>query len=120
MEYLFFIPATALGYLTLRVTAHPTSRLRRKLPNIKTKRVQVFPVIRIKLFGRVIHFHHWLNFSILLILSFFVTFGILDFVVTKGILLGGIIHGLTLPKGHRKIIYRDFSVESLTSLADRR
>lgn len=116
MEYLSLIPATALGYLTLRVTAHPTSRIRRKLPNIRIKRVQVFPVIRIKLFGRVIHFHHWLNFSILLILSFFVTFGILDFIVTKGILLGGIIHGLTLPKEHRKIVYRDFSLERLTTI----
>lgn len=119
MEYLSLIPATALGYLTLRVTTHPASRIRRRLPNIKTKRLQVFPVLRVKLFGRVIHIHHWIGFSVLLILSFFMTIGILDFIVTKGILLGGIIQGLTMPKGHRKIIYRDFSLESLTSTADR-
>lgn len=116
MEFLSVIPATALGYLTFRATTHPTSRIRRKLPNIKTKRIQVFPVIRINVFGKVIHLHHWFCFSVILVLSFFLSLGILDFIVTKGILLGGIIHGLTLPKEHRKIIYKDFSVERLTIL----
>lgn len=116
MEYLSIIPATALGYATLRVTSHPTSRIRKKLPNVKVKRVQVFPVIRVNMFGRVIHFHHWMNFSVLLILSFFLSVGVLDFVVTRGLLLGGIIHGLTLPKEHRSIIYKDFSLERLTTI----
>ena len=116
MEYLSIIPATALGYATLRVTSHPTSRIRKKLPNVKVKRVQVFPVIRVNMFGRVIHFHHWMNFSVLLILSFFLSVGVLDFVVTRGLLLGGIIHGLTLPKEHRSIIYKDFSLERLTAI----
>lgn len=115
MENLSIIPAVALGYLTLRVTSHPTSRLRKKLPNIKTKRVQVFPVIRFYFFGRVFHLHHWVNFSILLSLSLFLNAGFLDFTITQGILLGGILHGLSLPKEHRKIFYKDFSLERLTS-----
>jgi len=114
MEILSIVPATALGYLTLRATTHPNARIRRKLPNIRVKRVQIFPVLRINLFGRVIHFHHWINFSILLIISLFTSIGILDLVFAKGMLLGGIIQGLTLPKEHRKIIYRDFSLERLT------
>ncbi len=116
MEYLSIIPATALGYLTFRATGHPTSRIRKKLPNIKSKRVQVFPVVRFNIFNRVVHLHHWFAFSVVLILSFFLSLGIFDFIVTKGILLGGIIHGLTLPKEHRKIIYKDFSVERLTAI----
>jgi len=120
MEYLSLIPATALGYLTFRVTTHPTARIRKKLPNIRTGRFQVFPVLRFRIFNRVVHLHHWLSFSIILVLSFFISMGIVDYIVTKGLLLGGIIHGLTLPKGHRKIIYRDFSLESLTSAADRK
>lgn len=116
MEYLSIVPATALGYLTFRATTHPAARIRRKMPNVKVKRVQVFPVIRVNIFGRVIHFHHWINFSILLMLSFFISVGILDLVVTKGILLGGIIQGLTLPREHRKIIYKDFSLERLTAI----
>lgn len=119
MEYLSVVPAVILGYLTLKVTTHPASRIRRKLPNIKTKRVQIFPVFRVQAFNRVIHFHHWFCFSVILVLSFFVSFGVLDFMITKGVLLGGIIQGLRMPKGHRKIIYKDFSLESLTSATDR-
>lgn len=116
MEYLSIVPATALGYLTFRAATHPTSRIRRKLPNVKVKRVQVFPVLRIHLFDRVFHMHHWFSFSILLVISSFASIAILDQVFTKGLLLGGIIQGLTLPKGHRQIIYKDFSLERLTQV----
>ncbi len=120
MELLSIIPGAALGYATLRATTHPTSRIRKRLPNFRVKRVQVFPVFRINIFGRVLHLHHWMSFSLLLIASLFVTTGILELTVTKGLLLGGIFHGLTMPKGHRKIIYKDFSLEALTSSADRK
>lgn len=116
MEYLSLIPATALGYLTSRMLTHPSSKIRRKMPNIKNNRVQIFPVIRIQLFGRVIHFHHWIYFSLILLVSFFVSMGIFNFIVTKGMLLGGIIHGLTLPKKHRKIIYRNHSIEKVIAI----
>jgi hypothetical protein len=118
MEYLSLIPATALGYLTFKATTHPTSRIRRKMPNVKVKRLQIFPVVRFYIFGRVIHLHHWVAFSIILVLSAFISFGIFDYMFTKGLLLGGIIQGLTLPKGHKKIIYKDFSIEALTSVSD--
>lgn len=116
MEYLFIVLATALGYLTFRAVTHPTARIRKKLPNVRVKRVQVFPVIRIYLFGRVFHFHHWVNLSILLALSTFHPVGVLDFMFAKGILLGGIIQGLRLPKEHRKFMYRDFSTDRLTTI----
>lgn len=119
METLSVIPAVALGYLTFRVTSHPSSRIRKKLPNIKTKRVQVFPVIRFYFFGRVIHLHHWVNFSILLLLSLFLNAPFLDFTITQGILLGGVLHGLSLPKEHRKVFYKDFSLERLTTHSSR-
>lgn len=110
------IPATVLGYLTFKATAHPGSKIRRKLPNLKVKRVQVFPVFRFYIFGRVIHLHHWFCFSILLGLSVFISIGILDHIFLRGMLLGGVIQGLRLPKEHRKIVYRDFSLERLTSI----
>ncbi len=122
MEYLSIIPATALGYLTFKVTSHPGSKFRKKMPNIIIKkRVHIFPAIRVYMFGRVFHLHHWVSLSILLFASFYATTGILDFMFTRGILVGGIIQGLTnMPKGHKKIIYKDFSLESLTSLSDRK
>lgn len=120
MEILSIVPATALGYLTLRATTHPNSKLRKRFPNIKTKRFQVFPVIRVNLFGRVFHLHHWLSFSLILIMTNFLPLGFLETTFSKGMLLGGIIQGLRLPTGHRNIIYKDFSVERLTSLADKK
>lgn len=116
MEYLSLIPATALGYLTFRVTTHPTARIRKKMPNIKAGRVQIFPVLRLKIFGRVIHLHHWVSFSVVLGLSFFISMGIVDYIVTKGILLGGIIHGLSVPKANRRIIYKNYSIEKMIAL----
>ncbi|MBI2019968.1 hypothetical protein HYS94_00930 [Candidatus Daviesbacteria bacterium] len=103
MEYLSLVPATALGYWTLKATTHPNARIRKKLPNIKIKRLQLFPIIRVYMFGRPIHFHHWINFSILLALSGFTTIGVLDHSITRGLLLGGIIQGLTLPRGHIRV-----------------
>lgn len=116
MEVLSLLPATALGYLTFRATSHPSSKLRRKLPNVKVKRVQIFPVIRLQAFNRVIHLHHWFAFFLILATSPFANLGIFEHIFAKGLLLGGIIQGLTLPKGHRSLIYRDPSYERLTSV----
>lgn len=116
MEYLSLIPATALGYLGSRMFTHPSSRIRKRMPNITTKRVQVFPVLRFRLFGRVVHLHHWIYFSIILIVSFFVSLGVVDYIVTKGVLIGAIVHGLTLPKKHRKIIYKAQSIEKIIAI----
>lgn len=105
MEVLSIIPATALGYYTLKATTHPASRIRRNMPSLKLKRVQFFPVIRVHLFGKTIHFHHWFNFSILLATTAFINAGILDTTIARGLLLGGVIQGLTLPKGHKKVFF---------------
>lgn len=105
MEVLSLIPATTLGYYAFKATTHPTSRFRRKMPNVSLKRVQFFPVIRVRAFGKTIHFHHWFNFSVLLATTAFVNAGILDTAVARGLLLGGIIQGLTLPKGHKKVFF---------------
>ncbi|MDP3973240.1 MAG: hypothetical protein Q8P92_00210 [Candidatus Daviesbacteria bacterium] len=103
MEYLSLLPATALGYFTFRATTHPNARIRKRLPNIRIKRLQLFPVIRLNMFGRTLHFHHWMNLSILLALSGVTSLSILDHTFTRGLLFGGIIQGLTLPRGYRNI-----------------
>ncbi len=59
------------------------------------------------MFGRTIHFHHWFNFSVLLAISAFSNMGLLDHGITRGLLLGGVIQGLRLPKEHRKLIYKN-------------
>ena len=109
MENLSILPATALGYLTFRVATHPKSRIWNKMlkRSVKTRRVQIFPSIRIRVAGRTFHLHHWLSFSILLAFSTFEQSGLLASTFTKGVLLGGVLQGLSLPKDHRKIIYKE-------------
>lgn len=104
MDLLALLPATILGFLTFKYTTHPQSRIKRRMPKVKVKNVQLFPEISIYVKGKIIRFHHWFNFSILLILSLFITSAILDAVFTRGFLIGGIIQGLSFPD--RKIIFR--------------
>lgn len=116
MDYLSIVPATAVGYYTFKAATHPNSKIRKRMPNIVIKkRVHIFPTLRIYMFGRVFHFHHWVNLSVILVASLFVSGGILGYLFTKGVLLGGILQGLRLPKGHRAPIYKDFSLDRLTA-----
>ena len=103
MEYLSLLPATALGYWTFRLTTHPNARIRKKMPNLKLKRLQLFPVISFHIFGKNIHFHHWMNLSLLLAVSGLTQSAILDHNVVRALMVGGVIQGLTLPKGHKAI-----------------
>ena len=106
MEIIPFLPAAAAGYYTMRVVTHPTkSRIRRKMPKIAVKRLEVLPHIRIRVGDRVIHFHHWFNFSVLLVVSAFVTSAFLDSIYTRGFLTGGIVQGLLLKEGYGRRIY---------------
>lgn len=77
------------------------------MPNLRVKRLQIFPVIRVQAFGRIFHLHHWFNFSVLLATTAFINAGILDTTIARGLMLGGIIQGLTLPKGRRTLIYKN-------------
>lgn len=109
MDYLTIVPAAALGFMTVNAATNPNSKVWRKLVrrSLRTKRVQVFPSFRINVAGRTIHFHHWLNFSLLLAFSFYLGSGFLSDLFTRGLLLGGILQGLSLPREHRSIVYRN-------------
>lgn len=105
MEFLLALPATLLGYATLRLTSNPQGKLRNKLPAYKLGFLQISPEIKIHAFDTTIHFHHWVNLSILLVLSIYLSYGILDTMFAKAFLIGGILQGLRYPDRH-KIIYR--------------
>src|SRR3979490_763297 len=97
MGFLTVLLATLAGFIILQLVTHSTkSKIRNKMPNIRTRRVQVFPIIRLQLLGRPFHFHPWLNFSILLALSAFITNSFLDSSITRGFLIGGVLQGLSL------------------------
>lgn len=103
MDILLFLPAIAAGFASFHFTTHPKSSIRKKMPNIKVHRFQIFPSLKIHLPDKTIHFHHWLNFSIILVFSG-ITGNVIESIFLKGFLTGGILQGLTIPNG-RKILY---------------
>jgi hypothetical protein len=104
MEVISAFVASILGYLTFHLTHSEKGKVGKKLPHIKFKRVQLSPYIQLELMGRKIWLHHWVNFTVIIIISFFVTNAFLDSALTRSFLAGGIIQGLTLPDYRRIII----------------
>lgn len=116
MQYLIFIEAAIIGFAAFHLITHDNSSIRRKLPDVKKGPIQIFPTIRLFLNDRTVHFHHWLNFSILLLISiFYIQGGLLDAVFTKGFLVGGIIQGLSMrnTSSPRKLIYKHSEVRQI-------
>lgn len=105
METLSLLSATLLGYLTFHLTRYPSGKVGKKLPQLKFKAIQISPHIKIYSKGRIIHMHHWLNLSLLILLSLFVTNPWLDSYFTRSFLAGGIIQGLSFPD-FRNIVYK--------------
>jgi hypothetical protein len=82
------------GYFSWKLTSTPGSKINKKVPKLKIKNVQLLPSIQITIRGRIIHLHHWMNLSVLLVISIFIGGSILDSWVTRGFLVGGIVQGL--------------------------
>ena len=102
-----FLPAILIGVVIFYVLTHPKSPIWKRWQRVsflKSTRVQLSPSIRIKYKNNIIHFHHWFNFSVLLLISMIFNVRLLDNNLTQGLLIGGVIQGLSDPMS-RKFIY---------------
>ena len=104
MNYLLPILSVAVGFITFNITSTPGSKFNRRVPTLKIKNVQLLPSVKITLKGKIIHLHHWLQFSILLFISVVITNGFLDSPIVRGFLVGGMAQGLKFPD--RKIVQK--------------
>jgi len=86
---------------------NPNSYVYKRLPRLKSERIEFFPNIRITVKGRIVHLHHWLFLSIIFVISVVVNGGILDAFYTKGYLLGGIVQGFTFPDWKSVIVKKE-------------
>jgi hypothetical protein len=113
MALLTVLLAAIAGFVILQYVTHSTkSKIRRKMPDIRIKRIQVFPILRFRYKGKIIHFHHWFNFAILLAISTFVTSSFLDSSITRGFLMGGMLQGLLL-ENNRNILCNCYHCQQL-------
>ncbi|OGY09242.1 MAG: hypothetical protein A2782_01855 [Candidatus Blackburnbacteria bacterium RIFCSPHIGHO2_01_FULL_43_15b] len=94
------------GYAGFYYSTHPTSKLWHKIPSIKmSRRVQLTPSIRLFARGRIIHLHHWFTCGVLLLVATYTNAGILDAVLAKGVLIGGVLQGISMPEA-RRLVYK--------------
>ncbi len=108
MQTRIFLTASIIGFLIFYVLTHPRSFVHRKLPKLKIKGFQLSPSVTVTIKGKIYHIHHWLGFSIILVVSIFVNTGVLSLIFTKGVLSGGIVQGIFTPQSFR-IIYKEAS-----------
>jgi hypothetical protein len=106
MDFISMLPSAIAGYTTFHLTKYPNGKVGKKLPTVKIKNIEISPSIRLNLRDHTIHFHHWMNLAILLLISVPMTGSLWDSALTKAFLVGGIVQGLTFPD-RQKIIYKN-------------
>lgn len=97
MGILLFIASSTLSYWFFKIMTHPNSSAKKRLPTFKLKSFQLLPNIEIHVKGRIVHVHHWMALSVVLIISVIVDQRFLDALYTRGFLVGGIYQGFTFP-----------------------
>lgn len=99
-----YLPGSVFSFLYFHFITRDDLTVKRKLPNIKVKMIEVSPNIRIHTNKKIIHVHHWISLAILLLVSIPVHNALFDANFTKGFFMGGIVQGLMIPNSG-KIIY---------------
>jgi hypothetical protein len=96
-----------LGYLLNRSISKSGGKINKRLPHIRIKFLQIGPVLKIHFKNRSLHIHHWITYSLILIVTFTTNTYILDTLFSKGLLVGGILQGLTFPDWKNIIVGKD-------------
>jgi hypothetical protein len=92
-----FIISSVLSFLALNILTHDKRGLNNRFPVLKIKFIQLTPHIRILVKGHFIWLHHWISFSLILIIAIVANGSFWDSIYTKGFLIGGILQGLQFP-----------------------
>lgn len=98
-----FLVSLFLGYEVAKKSSHPSSKIYRKLPVVKIKFIQLLPNLKIYVRGKIVHLHHWIYMSFLLVFSFYNNNGFFTSPIFKGLLTGSILQGFTFPDWKRII-----------------
>lgn len=94
-----------VGYITEHFSSNPKTKVYSHIPKIKIKPLELFPSVKFTFGNKIFHLHHWMSYSILLIITIaFEGGGIFDILFIKGFLFGGAIQGFTFPDW-KKIVY---------------
>lgn len=92
------------SFTFFHLISHPKSRISKKVPYARVKRVQFLPNLRIEVKNRVLHIHHWMLFAPIYLFAQAKGSGILQSDLLHGFLIGGILQGL-MYKDSLKLIH---------------
>ena len=106
MNYFLFTLSIILSYRFNKSLSKRGYKINNRLPHIKIKFLQLGPNFKILLKNKTIHIHHWLTYTIILIITLTIDLGILGTLFSKGFLVGGIIQGLSFPDWRKIIIQK--------------
>jgi hypothetical protein len=106
MAFITFVLSSILGLSLNHILTHPKSKINKKLPFIKIKCFQISPFFGLKLKTKSIHIHHWVSYSLILIITITITGGSLINSITNGFLIGSIVQGISYPDW-KKTIYEN-------------
>jgi len=99
-----FLIASLAGFITLKKLSDPKLTIQKTIPCLKLKWIELTPNVRIHVKGKVIHIHHWMQLSVIFIVTIFVDNGIFSLSLARGFIFGGMIQGFTFPDW-KKIIF---------------
>jgi len=109
MHYIVFFSSLITGYFFNFLTTRPNSKINKRFPDVRIKFIQIFPRVQIHYKHKTIWVHHWIHYSIILIITLTCSVGWLDSLYSKGYLVGAIIQGLTFPDWKKIIINNKLS-----------
>ena|SRR3989344_2028923 len=100
------------SFILFHLTTRPSSKINRKFPSAKIKRIEFFPRFNIEAKNKIFHIHHWMIFAPLLIVVQTIgrSWGIFQSDMVHGFMWGGLIQGLmyedSLKFIHHPEVYR--------------
>ena len=97
MNILLLIASAVFGYSFSHFGSNPKSKIQSKLPTIAIRFIQVSPNLKISVGNRIIHIHHWIYYTVILIFTLTYNVSFFESLFAKGYLTGAIINGLTYP-----------------------
>jgi hypothetical protein len=92
------------SFAVFHIFSHPKSRVTKKMPHTRIKRVEILPNLRIEVKNRFVHIHHWMLITPVYLFVQTKGSGILQSDLLHGFLIGGIVQGLMF-KNSLKLIY---------------
>ena len=89
-----FLISAVVGYFFFLYVSHPKKK-KDKLPKISFWRIDILPNVRFHIGKKTYWVHHWLYLSLVIAIPVIIGEGFIFPLVAYGLLVGGIIQGLT-------------------------